>query len=115
LHVNANTLDCNKFLIAVTHPKGHCFIAFMSFEVPQLTISIDVDNRNFDPEYKMVAAGWSKLANKSQLFFSVLDFKAGQAVFQKFGMNSAPSALYFPASSKISSDPTEDRYDFGRR
>lgn len=60
----------------------------------------------------MVAAGWSKLANKSQLFFSVLDFKAGQAIFQKFGMNSAPSVLYFPASS---SEASQDRYDFGKR
>ena len=63
----------------------------------------------------MVAAGWSKLANKSQLFFSILDFKAGQAIFQKFGMNSAPSVLYFPASSSISGDPSQDRYDFGKR
>lgn len=66
-------------------------------------------NRNFDPEYRMVAAGWNKLPNKS-LFFGVLDFKLGQAVFQKFGMNSAPSALFFPLGSG-----QNDRYDFGKR
>lgn len=67
-------------------------------------------NRNFDPEYRMVAAGWSKLLNRSQLFFGVLDFKLGQEVFQKFGMNSAPSALFFPLGGL-----ENDRYDFGKR
>lgn len=66
-------------------------------------------NRNFDPEYRMVAAGWNKLPNKS-LFFGVLDFKLGQAVFQKFGMSSAPSVLFFPLGSG-----QNDRYDFGKR
>lgn len=68
-------------------------------------------NSNFDPEYKLVASGWSKLADKSQLYFSVLDFKAGQEIFQKMGMNSAPSVLYFPATA---SQSTQDRYDFGK-
>ncbi|KAF8927938.1 oligosaccharyl transferase subunit ost3/OST6 [Dissophora ornata] len=69
---------------------------------------------NFDPEYKLVASGWSRLADKSQLFFGVLDFKVGQAIFQKFGMNSAPSVLYFPASDAMSSQPNLDRYDFAK-
>lgn len=67
-------------------------------------------DRNFDTEYRMVAAGWNKLPNKSHMFFGILDFKLGQAVFQKFGMNSAPSALYFPLGSL-----ENDRYDFGKR
>lgn len=69
--------------------------------------------RNFDPEYKLVAAGWSKLADKSQFFLGVLDFKAGQAIFQKFGMNSAPSVLFFPPTD--SDQSKHERYDFSRK
>jgi len=78
---------------------------------PPLAVSL----RNFDPEYRLVASGWSKLTDKTQLFFGSLDFKAGQAIFQKFGMNSAPSALFFPPSGVQSSQPSLDRYDFGKR
>ncbi|KAF9342901.1 oligosaccharyl transferase subunit ost3/OST6 [Mortierella sp. AD094] len=69
---------------------------------------------NFDPEFKLVASGWSKLPDKTKIFFGSLDFKVGQAVFQKFGMNSAPSVLFFPSSDSISSNPLSDRYDFSR-
>ncbi|KAG0042436.1 oligosaccharyl transferase subunit ost3/OST6, partial [Gryganskiella cystojenkinii] len=71
---------------------------------------------NFDPEYRLVASGWSHLKDRSQLLFASLDFKAGQAVFQKFGMNNAPSALYFPpsADSANAAPPAFQRYDFGK-
>lgn len=69
-------------------------------------------SRNFDPEYRLVAASWSRIPDKSQIFFGILDFKAGQSIFQKFNMNSAPSLLYFPASDISESF---DRYDFGKR
>ncbi|KAG0010245.1 oligosaccharyl transferase subunit ost3/OST6, partial [Entomortierella chlamydospora] len=69
---------------------------------------------NFDPEFKLVASGWSKLPDKTKMLFGSLDFKVGQAVFQKFGMNSAPSVLFFPPSDSISSNPLSDRYDFSR-
>ncbi|KAF9082738.1 oligosaccharyl transferase subunit ost3/OST6 [Mortierella sp. AD031] len=92
-------------------PRNYSMVVLFTAISPEFNC---VPCQNFDPEYKMVAAGWSKLANKSQLFFSVLDFKAGQAIFQKFGMNSAPSVLYFPVSGSISNDPSQDRYDFGK-
>lgn len=71
--------------------------------------------RNFDPEYRLVAAGWSRIPDKSQIFFGILDFKAGQSVFQRFNMNSAPSLLYFPVSDSPETSPSFDRYDFGKR
>ncbi|KAF9903127.1 oligosaccharyl transferase subunit ost3/OST6 [Linnemannia zychae] len=73
-----------------------------------------VTTLNFDPEYRLVAAGWSKIPDKSQIFFGILDFKAGQAIFQKFGMNSAPSVLYFPVTGSSASQNSFDRYDFGQ-
>jgi hypothetical protein len=84
-------------------------------KIPTRLHRLPIVLRNFDPEYKLVAAGWSKLPDKSQLFFGVLDFKVGQAVFQKFGMNSAPSVLFFPPSDAISSPSSQDRYDFNRK
>ncbi|KAG0308210.1 oligosaccharyl transferase subunit ost3/OST6 [Dissophora globulifera] len=67
--------------------------------------------KNFDPEYRLVASTWSKLSDKSRLFFGIIDFKKGQAIFQKFGMNSAPSVLYFSAGEHRSDF---DRYEFSR-
>ncbi|KAG0326175.1 oligosaccharyl transferase subunit ost3/OST6 [Dissophora globulifera] len=67
--------------------------------------------KNFDPEYRLVASTWSKLSDKSRLFFGIIDFKKGQAIFQKFGMNSAPSVLYFSAGENQSDF---DRYEFTR-
>ncbi|KAG0364676.1 oligosaccharyl transferase subunit ost3/OST6 [Mortierella sp. AD032] len=104
-------LDSLAFEDVMAMPRNYSMIVLFTAISPEFNCA---PCQNFDPEYKMVAAGWSKLANKSQLFFSVLDFKAGQAVFQKFGMNSAPSVLYFPASKSMSHDPSQDRYDFGK-
>ncbi|KAG0272304.1 oligosaccharyl transferase subunit ost3/OST6 [Linnemannia exigua] len=104
-------LDSLAFEDVMAKPRNYSMVVLFTAISPEFNC---VPCQNFDPEYKMVAAGWSKLANKSQLFFSVLDFKAGQAIFQKFGMNSAPSVLYFPASTSISHDPSQDRYDFGK-
>ncbi|KAF9142532.1 oligosaccharyl transferase subunit ost3/OST6 [Linnemannia schmuckeri] len=104
-------LDSLAFEDVMAKPRNYSMVVLFTAISPEFNC---VPCLNFDPEYKMVAAGWSKLANKSQLFFSILDFKAGQAIFQKFGMNSAPSVLYFPASSSISGNPSQDRYDFGK-
>ncbi|KAF9123975.1 oligosaccharyl transferase subunit ost3/OST6 [Mortierella sp. 14UC] len=104
-------LDSLAFEDVLAKPRNYSMVVLFTAISPEFNCAPCL---NFDPEYKMVAAGWSKLANKSQLFFSSLDFKAGQAIFQKFGMNSAPSVLYFPASSSISHDPSQDRYDFGK-
>ncbi|KAF9293788.1 hypothetical protein BKA57DRAFT_453019 [Linnemannia elongata] len=104
-------LDSLAFEDVMAKPRNYSMVVLFTAISPEFNC---VPCLNFDPEYKMVAAGWSKLANKSQLFFSILDFKAGQAIFQKFGMNSAPSVLYFPSSSSISGDPSQDRYDFGK-
>ncbi|KAG0287277.1 oligosaccharyl transferase subunit ost3/OST6 [Linnemannia gamsii] len=101
-------LDSLAFEDVMARPRNYSMVVLFTAISPEFNC---VPCLNFAPEYKMVAAGWSKLANKSQLFFSVLDFKAGQAVFQKFGMNSAPSVLYFPASSN---EASQDRYDFGK-
>ncbi|KAF9306087.1 oligosaccharyl transferase subunit ost3/OST6 [Mortierella antarctica] len=87
-------------------PRNYTMVVLFTAISPEFQC---VPCKNFDPEYRMVAAGWSKLLNRSQLFFGVLDFKLGQEVFQKFGMNSAPSALFFPLGGL-----ENDRYDFGK-
>ncbi|KAG0204938.1 oligosaccharyl transferase subunit ost3/OST6 [Mortierella sp. GBA30] len=104
-------LDTNSFEEVMAKPRNYSMVVLFTAISPEFNC---VPCLNFGPEYKFVAAGWSKLVDKSQLFFGVLDFKVGQAIFQKFGMNSAPSVLYFPPSDAISSQPALDRYDFGR-
>ncbi|KAF9556523.1 oligosaccharyl transferase subunit ost3/OST6 [Mortierella alpina] len=104
-------LDTNAFEEVMAKPRNYSMVVLFTAISPEFNCAPCL---NFDPEYKLVAAGWSKLVDKSQLFFGVLDFKVGQAIFQKFGMNSAPSVLFFPASDAISSQPAFDRYDFGK-
>ncbi|KAF9978292.1 oligosaccharyl transferase subunit ost3/OST6 [Mortierella antarctica] len=104
-------LDTNAFEEVMAKPRNYSMVVLFTAISPEFNCAPCL---NFDPEYKLVAAGWSRLADKSQLFFGVLDFKVGQAIFQKFGMNSAPSVLFFPASDAISSQPAFDRYDFGK-
>ncbi|KAF9321219.1 oligosaccharyl transferase subunit ost3/OST6 [Podila horticola] len=101
-------LDSSAFEDVMSKPRNYSVVVLFTAISPEFNC---VPCLNFDPEYKLVASGWSKLAEKSQLYFSVLDFKAGQEIFQKMGMNSAPSVLYFPATA---SQSTQDRYDFGR-
>ncbi|KAG9323542.1 hypothetical protein KVV02_003362 [Mortierella alpina] len=104
-------LDSAAFEEVLAMPRNYSMVILFTALSPEFQCA---PCKNFDPEYKLTAAGWSKLPVKSQLYFGVLDFKVGQAVFQKFNMNSAPSVLYFPATGAISSTPPFDRYDFAK-
>ncbi|KAG0261471.1 oligosaccharyl transferase subunit ost3/OST6 [Mortierella polycephala] len=104
-------LDANAFDQAMAKPRNYSMVVLFTAMSPEFQC---VPCKNFDPEYRLVAAGWSKIPDKSQLFFGVLDFKEGQSIFQKFNMNSAPSVLYFPATDSLASVPPFDRYDFGK-
>ncbi|KAF9201708.1 oligosaccharyl transferase subunit ost3/OST6 [Haplosporangium sp. Z 27] len=104
-------LDSLAFEEVMAKPRNYSMAILFTAVGPEFQC---VPCLNFDPEFKLVASGWSKLPDKTKLFFGSLDFKVGQAVFQKFGMNSAPSVLFFPPSDSISSNPASDRYDFSR-
>ncbi|KAG0364317.1 hypothetical protein BC939DRAFT_397441 [Gamsiella multidivaricata] len=104
-------LDTNAFEEVMAKPRNYSMAVLFTAIGPEFQC---VPCLNFDPEYKLVAAGWSRLPDKSKVYFGVLDFKVGQAIFQKFGMNSAPSVLFFPPSDSISSQPSQDRYDFSK-
>ncbi|GJJ77435.1 oligosaccharyltransferase complex subunit gamma [Entomortierella parvispora] len=108
-------LDSSSFEEVLSMPRNYSIVVLFTAISPEFQC---VPCKNFDPEYKLVASGWSKMKDKSQLLFGSLDFKVGQAVFQKFGMTNAPSALYFPASSAESAPagtpPPHQRYDFGK-
>ncbi|KAF8940174.1 oligosaccharyl transferase subunit ost3/OST6, partial [Haplosporangium gracile] len=104
-------LDSLAFDDVLSKPRNYSMVVLFTAISPEFQC---VPCKNFDPEYRLVAAGWSRIPDKSQIFFSILDFKAGQIIFQKFNMNSAPSLLYFPASDSSESSPSFDRYDFGK-
>ncbi|KAF9582551.1 oligosaccharyl transferase subunit ost3/OST6 [Lunasporangiospora selenospora] len=104
-------MDSNTFEEVMAKPRDFPIVVLFTAISPEFQC---VPCKNFDPEYRLVASGSIKKKADSQLFFGILDFKRGQATFQKFGMNSAPSALYFPATESIGSVPQFDRYDFGK-
>ncbi|KAG2203567.1 hypothetical protein INT46_003344 [Mucor plumbeus] len=52
--------------------------------------------REFDPEYSLVAKTFQKNKKSRDLFFGHLDFKDGQAVYQRLKLMSAPNVFYFP-------------------
>jgi hypothetical protein len=51
------------------------------------TYSLLYINSEFDPEYTLVAKSFQKSKNNKNLFFGHLDFKDGQAVYQKVKNN----------------------------
>ncbi|KAF9434040.1 oligosaccharyl transferase subunit ost3/OST6 [Entomortierella beljakovae] len=104
-------MDSIAFDEVMAKPRNYSMVILFTAVGPEFNC---VPCLNFDPEYKLVAKGWSKLPDKSKVFFGSIDFKVGQAVFQKFGMNSAPSVLFFPPSDSISNNPLADKYDFSR-
>ncbi|KAG9071758.1 oligosaccharyl transferase subunit ost3/OST6 [Linnemannia hyalina] len=104
-------LDSLAFDDVLAKPRNYSMVVLFTAISPEFQC---VPCKNFDPEYRLVAAGWFRIPDKSQIFFGILDFKAGQSVFQKFNMNSAPSLLYFPVSDSPESSPSFDRYDFGK-
>lgn len=40
----------------------------------------------FDPEYKLVASSYQSTEDPTRVFFGHLDFKDGQAIYQKVGL-----------------------------
>ncbi|KAG9009687.1 oligosaccharyl transferase subunit ost3/OST6 [Tulasnella sp. 427] len=54
----------------------------------------------FQPSYESVASAWKKVPSKDRdyHFFATLDFKDGQDVFRKLGLNSAPFVHFYPAT-----------------
>ncbi|KAG0371811.1 oligosaccharyl transferase subunit ost3/OST6 [Mortierella sp. AD032] len=104
-------LDSLAFEDVLAQPRNYSMVVLFTAISPEFQC---VPCKNFDPEYRLVAASWSRIPDKSQIFFGILDFKAGQSIFQKFNMNSAPSLLYFPATDSSASSPSFDRYDFGK-
>ncbi|KAG0171930.1 oligosaccharyl transferase subunit ost3/OST6 [Apophysomyces sp. BC1034] len=52
--------------------------------------------REFDPEYKLVASSFQRTKNADRVFFGHLDFKDGQAIYQKLAIQTAPNVFYFP-------------------
>ncbi|KAF9178667.1 oligosaccharyl transferase subunit ost3/OST6, partial [Haplosporangium sp. Z 767] len=104
-------LDTKAFEEVMAMPRNYSMVVLFTAVGPEFQCAPCL---HFDPEYRLVGAGWSKLKDKSKLFMGILDFRAGQAIFQKFGMNSAPSVLYFPASETTTISPL-NRYEFNKR
>jgi len=70
--------------------------------------------RAFDKEHKEVAGQWWRRNKRSKAtqakhFFAVLDFEAGQEIFRRLGLNTAPLGQLFVANSQ---NPVA--YDFNR-
>ncbi|KAG0253681.1 oligosaccharyl transferase subunit ost3/OST6 [Mortierella polycephala] len=104
-------LDTKAFDEVMAMPRNYSMVVLFTALGPEFKCA---PCHLFDSEYRLVGAGWSKLKDKSKLFIGTLDFRVGQAIFQKFGMNSAPSVLYFPASETATINPL-NRYELHKR
>lgn len=52
--------------------------------------------RQFDPEFELVSKTFQKNKENNNLLFARLDFRDGQAVYQRLKLMSAPNVYYFP-------------------
>jgi len=72
----------------------------------------------FSPAWTTVAKSWTKVSSSQRdtFFFGTLDFDSASSVFQKLGMQSAPSVYVYPAATgphKSTSNPNAFiKYDF---
>ncbi|KAI9485387.1 MAG: hypothetical protein EXX96DRAFT_493725 [Benjaminiella poitrasii] len=69
--------------------------------------------REFDPEFALVAKGFQNNKDRDNLFFGHLDFRNGQAIFQKLKLMSAPNVYYFPPQ-KAGERKDYSKYDLAR-
>ncbi|CAD6563727.1 MAG: oligosaccharyl transferase subunit ost3/OST6 [Cyphobasidiales sp. Tagirdzhanova-0007] len=98
-------------LLSPTTPRNYSASVILTALDPKYGC---VPCRQFDKEHKDVARQWwsRNKRNKneqSRHFFAVLDFEAGQDVFRRLGLNTAPlGQLFIPSSSQAI------QYDFGR-
>ncbi|KAJ9123446.1 hypothetical protein QFC24_003660 [Naganishia onofrii] len=75
--------------------------------------------RTFDPIFHAEAANWKRLPKdqRDDMFFAVLDFSDGQAVFQKLGLQTAPNLQFHSATvgpHKPSNRQLSVNYDFSK-
>lgn len=63
----------------------------------------------FAPEFRSVAQQAKKSSQQDSIVFASLDFMDGQAIFNRMGLNTAPSLFYHPPRT-----PQGQLYDFNR-
>jgi oligosaccharyltransferase complex subunit gamma len=74
----------------------------------------------FAPVYHRVADSWSRVtpkATRDKHFFVSLDFSAGQGIFQRLGLSSAPTVYYYPPTAgprAKNGDTAPQHYDLNR-
>lgn len=74
---------------------------------------------DFEPVYQTVAHSWRKVKDpkRDTHFFAELDFANGQEVFQRLGLQSAPTVYYYPptkGSLKTVATKGQQNYDLNR-
>ncbi|KAF9973969.1 oligosaccharyl transferase subunit ost3/OST6 [Actinomortierella ambigua] len=98
-----------SFEEVMSNPRNYSVVVLFTAMSPEFNC---VPCKNFDPEFRIVAKGWPKLADSSKLFYAILDFNDGRDIFRQLGMQSAPSVIYFPASENPFG--SHERYDFNK-
>ncbi|KAH8554379.1 hypothetical protein BGW37DRAFT_484603 [Umbelopsis sp. PMI_123] len=100
-------LDSQSFVKTLESPRDYAMVVLLTALGDKFKCT---PCKEFDPEFRLVASGYHKNNDKTDLFFGHLDFEDGQAIFQQMNIMSAPTVLYYPASSN--SRPSEPkRYD----
>ncbi|KAI1317804.1 oligosaccharyl transferase subunit ost3/OST6 [Mortierella claussenii] len=105
-------IDSHTFDETMALPRNYSLVLLFTAMSSQVQC---VACKNFDPEFRLVASSWLGLADKSKLFFGVVDFSTDQSIFQHFDIKSAPTILFFPNADPALSDVEVDRYDYMKR
>jgi len=70
----------------------------------------------FQPVFRTVAASWNRVPKdqRAKHFFAQLDFSEGQEIFQRLGLQSAPTLYYYPPTTGAKASKGVQNYDLNR-
>jgi len=104
-------LDDDKYKTFIrTMPRNYSVVVMFTAMAPNRNCKICKETHN---EFTTLAHSFRySRAFDSQLFFTMVDYDGGAAIFQRLRLTSAPVIIHFPANGKRKK---EDRYDLERR
>ncbi|KAI9095533.1 hypothetical protein DFS34DRAFT_179678 [Phlyctochytrium arcticum] len=107
-------LNGDDFKLYTEAPRNYSIVIALTATNPELKC---VPCQKFEPELNLVAAGWNRIQKDRNLYFGSLEYRDGQEVFQRMGVQSVPLVLYFPPTEGPHAVGSTDMeaYDLNRR
>nr|KAJ3421020.1 oligosaccharyl transferase subunit ost3/OST6 [Polyrhizophydium stewartii] len=100
-------LTSDSFAVFTERPRNYTLFVLLTTSLPE--------HGQFGVQYRHVTKAWSRVFEPGKLYFSELDFKVGQEVFAKLGIQSVPLMFRFPPTEgPLAIQGQYDIYDFNR-